>query len=47
MGPDQDQQQHPNVHSGGVSRGGFVAVDVGVSDKQQVIGDVRIVIPDR
>ena len=28
----KDQQQHPTVHSGGVSRGGFVAVAVAVSD---------------
>ena len=28
----QDQQQHPTVNRGGVSKGGSVAVAVGVSD---------------
>ena len=43
----QDQQQHPNVHSGVLALGRSIAVAVGVSDKQQVICDARIVIPDR
>ena len=32
MGQGQDQQQHPAVHIGGISRGGSVALAVGVSD---------------
>ena len=32
MGLGQDQQQHPTVHIGGISRGGSVAVAVGVRD---------------
>ena len=32
MGLGQEQQRHPAVHTGGVSRGGSKAVAVGVSD---------------
>ena len=46
MGIGQDQQQHPSVLSGGLSRGGSMAMAVGVSDMQQVTGDMQHVTHD-
>ena len=40
------QQQHPTVHSGGVTRRRAVALAVGVSDMWQVTGDMWQVTPD-
>ena len=39
MGLCQDQEQHPAVHTGGVTKEGSVALAVGVSDKGQVTHD--------
>ena len=46
MGLGQDQQPHPAVYAGVVSKGGSVAKSIGVIDMRHVTGDTLHVTPE-